>query len=94
MLDGVIAKIVDKRHTPSGIPITRFALEHQSQQSEAGLNRRIHCQVLVIVSGLDLNQQFEKAVIGQEISVRGFLNQIAFQGRKQKLCINAESIKF
>jgi len=93
-MGGKIAKILDKRFTPSGIPITRFVLEHQSQQSEAGLKRNIHCHVLVIISGSELNNAFKHSVIGQEITVAGYINQTAFQGQKQKLCINAESITY
>ena len=81
------------RHTPAGIPIARFVLEHQSQQKEAGLTRNIFCRVLIIVSGGELNKTYKRLAVDEPVTVEGYLNQISFQGTDRKLCVNAESIR-
>jgi len=87
-----VTKVYDTRHTPAGIPITRFVLEHQSEQSEADLKRNIRCQVFIVASGKKLRNQTRDLSAGQTITVEGYLNQISFQGTNPQLCVNAEKI--
>ena len=81
------------RHTPAGIPISRFVLEHQSLQSEADLKRQIRCQVFVIASGKQLQKTMKHLSVGSDILVEGYLNQTSFKGGNRQLCINAEIIR-
>lgn len=92
VISGQVAKLYEVRTTPAGIPITRFVLEHQSEQSEAELKRNIHCQVFIIASGKKLANQLKKLAVGQEITIEGYLTQISFKGSRQ-LCVNAEIIR-
>ena len=87
-----MTKVYDTRHTPAGIPITRFVLEHQSEQSEADLKRNIRCQVFIVASGKKLRNQTRDLSAGQAITVEGYLNQISFKGTNPQLCVNAEKI--
>jgi len=93
LISGLLAKVYETRHSPAGIPITRFILEHQSAQSEAGLKRNIYCKVLVIIAGNAMHQLFNQLKVGEQISVEGYLNQVSYQGQNPKLCVNAEVIK-
>ena len=93
VVSGVIAKIYDVRHTPAGIPITRFVLEHQSEQSEADLKRNIRCQVFIVASGKKLRSVLKALDIGTQLTVEGYLNQVSFRGTNPQLCVNAEIIR-
>lgn len=93
IVGGVVVKLYEVRHTPAGIPITRFVLEHQSEQSEADLKRNIRCQVFIIVSGKNLHRILKNLEVGQQITVEGYLNQISFKGSNPQLCVNAEIIR-
>lgn len=92
-ISGLLAKVYDTRYSPAGIPITRFILEHQSAQSEAGLNRKIYCKVLIIVAGNTMHENLNRLNVGDQILVEGYLNQVSYQGQNPKLCVNAEAIK-
>jgi len=93
MISGLLAKVYETRYSPAGIPITRFILDHQSAQLEAGLNRNIRCKALVIIAGTTLHQVLAKLDVGQQISVEGYLSQVSYQGQNPKLCVNAAVIK-
>jgi len=93
IVSGVVAKLYKVRHTPAGIPITRFVLEHQSEQSEADLKRNIYCRVFIIASGNKLRSIVKNLQVGNQITVEGYLNQISFKGTNRQLCVNAEIIR-
>ncbi|HFE36995.1 MAG TPA: primosomal replication protein N [Gammaproteobacteria bacterium] len=93
LISGLIHKIYDTRYSPAGIPMTRFILDHQSEQSEAGLKRNIRCKALIIIAGTKLHEVFGRLQTGQQITVAGYLSQVSYQGQNPKLCVNAESIK-
>lgn len=73
--------------------MTRFILDHQSSQMEAGLNRNIRCKALVIIAGRYLHDAFLTFQVGQQMSVEGYLSQVSYQGQNPKLCVNAEILK-
>jgi len=93
VIRGSLAKVYDTRVSPAGIPQTRFILAHQSDQTEAGLKRKIHCKVLIIIAGNALHKEFKEFGEGQELTVEGYLSQVSYQGQNPKLCVNAESLK-
>lgn len=89
----MIVKLYEVRHTPAGIPITRFVLEHQSEQSEADLKRNIRCQVFIIASGKKLSSVLKNLDVGHQMTVEGYLSQTSFKGTNPQLCVNAEIIR-
>lgn len=91
-ISGVVSKKYETRITPAGIPISRLILEHQSKQTEAGLSREIKCRVLVIITGKELNDKLVNLVIGNQITVGGFLSNSGNPGFDSSLCINAIEI--
>jgi primosomal replication protein N len=91
VLQAEIVQILPLRYTPAGIPLLNFMLHHVSEQVEAGLKRKVECEVNAVVLGeLALNPQIQT---GKRVKVSGFLakrsmkstqlvmhvNQIAFQ---------------
>lgn len=93
VISGVVAKLYEVRLTPAGIPITRFVLDHQSEQSEADLKRSIRCQVFIIASGNKLRSVLKGLDVGQQMTVEGYLSQTSFKGGNRQLCVNAEIIR-
>ena len=93
VVSGVVHKLYEVRHTPAGIPITRFVLEHQSEQSEADLKRNIWCRVFIIASGKKLRRVVKNLEVGNEITVEGYLDQTSFKGSNPQLCVNAKIIR-
>jgi primosomal replication protein N len=74
VLSGVVIGLEPIRYTPAGIPLLRFVLQHGSEQMEAGLKRKVECEVSAVVLG-NLTGDFAKSNIqvGDSIKAKGFL---------------------
>ena len=74
MINGVVVQIEPIRHTPAGIPLLSFVLQHASEQIEAGLKRKVECEVNAVALG-NITTEFAKQniQIGDCIKVKGFL---------------------
>lgn len=74
VLSGVIIGLEPIRYTPAGLPLLSFVLQHASEQIEAGLKRKVECEVNAVVLG-NLADEFAKQHIsvGMAINVQGFL---------------------
>ncbi len=58
------------RYTPAGIPLLSFVLQHASEQTEAGLKRKVGCEVNAVVIGDIAKSSIQ---IGDNIKAKGFL---------------------
>ena len=58
------------RHTPAGIPLLSFVLQHASYQIEAGLKRKVECLVNAVALG-ELAKH--NIALGSIIKTKGFL---------------------
>jgi primosomal replication protein N len=74
VLSGVVVGLQPIRYTPAGIPLLSFVLQHASEQTEAGLKRKVECEVQAVALG-DLADMFKKhnIQIGDNIKAKGFL---------------------
>ena len=66
----MIVRIEPIRHTPAGIPLLSFVLQHASEVMEAGFKRKVECEVNAVVLG-DLAKV--NIQIGDKIKAKGFL---------------------
>lgn len=58
------------RYTPAGIPLLSFVLQHASEQTEAGLKRKVECEVNAVAIGEIAKQNIQ---LGSNIKAKGFL---------------------
>ena len=70
MLSGVVVHIEPIRYTPAGIPLLSFVLQHASEQIEAGLKRKVECEVNAVALGDIAKQNIQ---LGANIEAKGFL---------------------
>lgn len=94
ILAGRVSQCEQTRYSPAGLPITRFTLEHQSTQTEAGFAREAHCQITVMVSGEQLTRKIAKLAVGSELKVTGFITRMSHRQSLSRLLLHAESIEF
>lgn len=73
-LSGTITAIEPLRHTPAGLPLVRFQLNHGSTQIEAGIKRQVECDVSGVGIG-DIATALSKYQTGAAIQVSGFLSK-------------------
>ena len=58
------------RYTPAGIPLLSFVLQHTSEQIEAGLKRKVECEVNAVAIGELAKTNLR---VGDNIKAKGFL---------------------
>lgn len=71
-LSGEIVALDALRHTPAGIPLQTLVIRHASTQSEAGMRRRVECEIPAVAMA-DLVRQTSGLKVGDRIRVVGFL---------------------
>jgi primosomal replication protein N len=62
------------RTTPAGIPMIEFRLQHRSQQTEAGMEREVQCDMSVVAMG-EVARELGSVSNGQLIAVQGFISR-------------------
>ncbi len=88
MLSGVAVHIEPIRYTPAGIPLLSFVLQHASEQIEAGLKRKVVCEVNAVALG-DLAKI--SIQIGDNMKAKGFLAKRS--AKSTQLVLHIEHIK-
>ncbi|MBP7881708.1 MAG: primosomal replication protein N, partial [Candidatus Methylopumilus sp.] len=51
VISGEVVQIETLRYTPAGIPLLSFVLRHLSEQVEAGMQRRVECEINAMLMG-------------------------------------------
>lgn len=87
-ISGIAVKVYPLRHTPSGLAVLSFVLEHISMQIEAGLPRTVKCRLYCII--LDAAPDMEKSLEGCCVKLTGFLSQNA----KAQIVLHVKQINF
>jgi primosomal replication protein N len=70
VLSGQVTYCEPLRYTPAGIPLLSFVINHVSENIEAGLKRKVECEINAVAMG-DLAKSNIQA--GANINVAGFL---------------------
>jgi primosomal replication protein N len=85
VLQAEVVQIEPLRYTPAGIPLLSVVLRHASEQTEAGMKRKVECEVNAVVLG-DLALQGLK--IGAQIVALGFLAKRSLKSTQLVMHIN------
>ena len=71
-----MAAIEPLRYTPAGIPVLSVVLRHLSEQLEAGMQRRVECDLNAVVMGGLAEKAAETSQgikIGSSVKASGFI---------------------
>ena len=71
-LTAEVIQIEDLRYTPAGIPLLSFVVRHVSEQVEAGMKRKVECEVTVKALGA-ITEMAKHLKVGEQITLTGFL---------------------
>ena len=71
---GQLTEVEALRHTPAGIPLLHFRLQHRSLQSEAGFRRQVECEMSAVAMG-EVAVKLAGLKAGHTVNVSGFLNR-------------------
>jgi primosomal replication protein N len=92
VINGVIVRLEPIRHTPAGIPLLSFVLQHASDVIEAGFKRKVECEVNAVALGniaTDMTKQ--NIQIGFQIKAKGFLAKRSI--KSTQLVLHIEKIE-
>jgi len=73
-LRGQLTEVEPLRHTPAGIPLLHFRLQHRSLKSEAGFQRQVECELSAVAMG-EVAVRLARLTAGRTVNVSGFLNR-------------------
>ena len=85
VLQAEVVQVEPLRYTPAGIPLLNVLLRHVSEQIEAGMKRKVECEVNAVVLG-DLALKGLK--IGAQIVAQGFLARRSLKSTQLVMHIN------
>ena len=88
-LQAEVVHIEPLRYTPAGIPLLSVVLHHMSEQVEAGMKRKVECEVNAVVLG-DLAKKLitQDLKIGSNILAIGFLAKRSLKSTQLVMHIN------
>ena len=89
-LCGEVVQLEVLRYTPAGIPLLSFVLRHLSDQIEAGMGRRVECEVPALIMG-ELAQQSSRVSAGTQLQVGGFLARRSL--KSTQLVLHIDTLK-
>jgi len=80
-----VVQIEPLRYTPAGIPLLSVILRHASEQTEAGMKRKVECEVNAVLLG-ELALKGLKP--GAQITAQGFLARRSLKSTQLVMHIN------
>ena len=89
VLGGEVASIEPLRYTPAGMPLLSFVIQHVSDQIEAGMKRKVECEVNAVAIG---NMALKALKTGDQIEVTGFLAKRSLKSTQLVMHINEISL--
>jgi len=86
-LAGTLVERGALRHSPAGVPVVEFRLNHASEQEEAGSARRVECELACLAMG-PAALLMAGAKPGEAMAVGGFLAAKSLKNRNAVLHVN------
>jgi primosomal replication protein N len=90
-LSGRLLELGALRHTPAGVAALEFKLAHESEQQEAGVNRKVEAEVGAIAFEAQARLLAGRP-LGSPVKLEGFLS--AKSKRAKRLMLHVTNIEF
>jgi len=90
-ITGRIIELAPLRHTPAGVPVVSFMIAHASEQIEAGLPRKVECELQAVALGQPA-LLLKGAKPGEGVELTGFL--AAKSASVKQTVLHVERIEF
>lgn len=85
VIQAEVVQVEPLRYTPAGIPLLSVVLRHASEQNEAGMKRKVECEVNAVVLG---NLALTGLKLGAQIIAQGFLAKRSLKSTQLVMHIN------
>ncbi|HUL93951.1 MAG TPA: primosomal replication protein N [Burkholderiales bacterium] len=90
-VSGRLIELDGLRHTPGGVPMMKFRLQHDSTQTEAGVVRKVSCEIAAVAFEREA-RLLAAAKLGSSVKVTGFL--AAKSRTSRSLVLHATEVEF
>jgi len=90
-IHGRLIELDALRHTPAGIAVLKFSLGHESTQMEAGVPRKVSCEI----EGIAFDREarlLATASLGLGLTLHGFMDRKS--RNSNRLVLHATQIEF
>lgn len=91
LLSGEVVQIEPLRYTPAGLPLLSFVVRHASEQLEAGIKRKVECEMAVVAIG-DIAKQAQNIQLSSQVKLAGFIAKRSLKSTQLVLHLNALEI--
>jgi primosomal replication protein N len=91
VLSGEVVQIEPLRYTPAGLPLLSFVVRHASEQLEAGIKRKVECEMAVVAIG-DIAKQAQNIQLSSQVKLAGFIAKRSLKSTQLVLHLNAIEI--
>jgi primosomal replication protein N len=91
MVSGRLIELDTLRHSPAGVPVLKFRIQHDSLQTEAGGPRKVSCEIAAVAFEREA-KLLAAARLGSNVTVTGFL--AAKSRTSRSLVLHASEIQF
>jgi primosomal replication protein N len=91
VLSGEVIQVEPLRYTPAGLPLLSFTVHHASEQMEAGMGRKVECELPVVAIG-EIARQAQQITPGSQVRLAGFLAKRSLKSTQPVLHLNAIEI--
>jgi primosomal replication protein N len=90
-VSGRLIELDALRHTPGGIAMLKFRLQHDSSQKEAGGERKVSCEIAAVAFEREA-KLLAAAKLGSRVKINGFL--AAKSRTSRSVVLHATEIEF
>lgn len=90
-VSGRLIELDTLRHTPAGVPMLKFRIQHDSSQTEAGGSRKVSCEIAAVAFEREA-KLLAAAKLGSNVTVTGFL--AAKTRTSRSLVLHASEVQF
>jgi primosomal replication protein N len=91
MVSGRLIELDTLRHSPAGVPVLKFRIQHDSSQTEAGGARKVSCEIAAVAFEREA-KLLAAAKLGSNVTVTGFL--AAKSRTSRSLVLHASEVQF
>lgn len=90
-VSGTLIELDTLRHTPGGVPVLKFRIQHESLQTEASGSRKVNCEIAAVAFEREA-KLLAAAKLGSKLTITGFL--AAKSRTSRSLVLHAAEIQF
>jgi primosomal replication protein N len=93
VLSGLICKAPKFSESPAGVVHGQFSIEHKSIQQEDEFSRNAYIRIHVVTCGEQQKQLIKNFIVGDVVTVSGFLNRHESKQGQPIIAIHAQQIE-